>query len=305
MEIGSQERGGRLTFGLLLAALLMVGLWGVSFVGTKSLLLLGLNPSQIYIFRFGIAYLCLSALTLKDFHIASWRDELKFFFCGVTGGSLYFITENYAVDNTLVSNVGILVSTTPLVTAFVLKLFYPKEKIRTSIIVGSVIALVGVVFVLYNSNFELQISPLGDLLALSASVSWALYAVGLRWVQGRFPVFVMTRKIFFYGIITSLPLAFIGDFPKEVLSQTEFYVNIILLSLGCSMAAYVIWNHLVQVIGTMRASNFIYLSPLVTLLASSFILGEHLSVIGLIGCALILGGVIIGEKVGIKRHLKK
>ena len=43
--------------------------------------------------------------------------------------------------------------------------------------------------------------------------------------------------------------------------------------------------------GGCRASNYIYLNPLFTLVGSAFLLGEQLTIVALMGAVLILGGV--------------
>lgn len=82
-------------------AFLVVAVWGVTFVFTKLLLIAGLTAAQIFVLRFVIAYLLLLAytLTFKHFHLftSSWQDELLMVALGVTGGSLYFLTENSAM----------------------------------------------------------------------------------------------------------------------------------------------------------------------------------------------------------------
>ena len=49
-------------------------------------------------------------------------------------------------------------------------------------------------------------------------------------------------------------------------------------------------------LGTVRASNYIYLNPLFTLVGSAILLDEHLTVIALIGAACIMGGVYMAGK---------
>ncbi len=41
-----------------------------------------------------------------------------------------------------------------------------------------------------------------------------------------------------------------------------------------------------------------YFCPVVTLVLSAVMLGEKISLIGCVGCALILGGVIAGDRLG-------
>ena len=292
----------KMTFGLFLLAVMMESMWGVSFVSTKVLLTAGLNPSQIYIMRFGIAYLCLLLITRTHLKFGNWKDELLFLLCGMAGGSMYFITENTAIQHTLVSNVGLIISVCPLLTAILTKIFFRHEIIRRSIIIGSLIAFVGVAFVIYNSSFKLEISPVGDLLALLGALSWSVYSIALkRFEDGRYPIMVVTRKVFFYGIVTSIPFAFVlhSDISPAIFTDFKVIANILFLGLGASMSSFLIWNYLVKKVGALNISNFLYLGPIITLVSSAVFLGERITVIGYIGCALILSGVILGEKLKI------
>ena len=68
------------------------------------------------------------------------------------------------------------------------------------------------------------------------------------------------------------------------------------LGLICSMAAYFIWGITVKRIGAVRASNYFYLSPIISMIAAAIWFGERTNAIAYIGCALILAGVIMAEK---------
>ncbi|MBD5255860.1 MAG: EamA family transporter, partial [Barnesiella sp.] len=48
----------------------------------------------------------------------------------------------------------------------------------------------------------------------------------------------------------------------------------------------------------------LYVSPIVTLIASALYLHEPVSIIGLIGCALIMAGVILSEKLSRNRGFR-
>ena len=81
-----------------LVAFLVVAVWGSTFVFTKILLQAGMTPAQIFTFRFLIAYVlmlpCSWAMDERRWMTDNWRDELLMVALGVTGGSLYFLTEN-------------------------------------------------------------------------------------------------------------------------------------------------------------------------------------------------------------------
>ena len=46
----------------------------------------------------------------------------------------------------------------------------------------------------------------------------------------------------------------------------------------------------------MRASNYFYLSPIISMIAAAIWFGERTNLVAYLGCALILAGVIIAEK---------
>ena len=92
---------------------------------------------------------------------------------GVTGGSLYFLTENTALGVTLTTNVAFIVCSTPLLTLLLARLFYRSERATKRLVGGSLLALLGVGLVIFNGNFVLKLSPLGDVLSPFAGPSIA------------------------------------------------------------------------------------------------------------------------------------
>ncbi len=279
------------------AAWITILAWGVSFVSTKVLLDNGLRPAEIYIYRFVLAYLLVLAVCHKRLFSNSVRDELLFAICGLCGGSVYFIAENTALEYTLVSNVSLITSISPLITTFMLGMIYKSEKPGKGIYIGSVVALAGVACVIFNSSFVVKMNPLGDLLSLSAAISWAVYSLVLRKLNALYSVMFISRKTFFYGVLTALPymLAEPQMSSPDVLLRTEVWPHMLFLGVFASMIAYVIWAQSVKHLGAITASNYIYLQPIVTLVASMFFLGETITIVGYAGCALILGGLWLGD----------
>lgn len=109
-------------------ALTAVAIWGTTFVSTKLLLAEGMTPAEIMFYRFLIAYLALKlykpTLRLPE----SWRDEALFAAAGLTGGSLYFLTENMALQITLASNVALLLATAPILTVLLSRLWLGRSE---------------------------------------------------------------------------------------------------------------------------------------------------------------------------------
>lgn len=278
-------------------AILTVMIWGTTFVSTKILINAGLSPVEILFYRFTLAYVCLFTTARKRLFAQSWRDELLLMLSGLCGGSLYFIAENTALGITLASNVSLLICTAPIFTLFLSKFFY-KERLRRKVLYGSLIALIGVSMVVLNGSLVLKINPLGDFLTLIAAIFWALYCLILRQLGGRYSTLFVTRKVFFYGLVSLL--IYLCFFPIEfnfpLLHQPAVYLNLLFLGIVASMLCYMVWNAVVNILGASRTANYIYINPLVTLLTSAIFLSETLTPISLLGTVCIIGGVYLAER---------
>lgn len=276
-----------------LIAILTVGIWGLTFISTKVLIEHGLSPQEIFLLRFLMAYLGIWFISPRKLFADNWKDELWLLWGGVTGGSFYFFTENTALEITLATNVAFIVCTAPLLTTILSLLIYKKEKATAGLVGGSLLALVGMALVVYNGHFILKIPPLGDFLTLLAAFSWAFYSLIMKKMSGRYRTTFITRKIFFYGILTILP-AFIlhpWQFSLSGLWQPAVWMNLLFLGVLASLVCFVVWNIILKQLGTVRASNYIYLNPLFTLIGSAVLLDEQFTVMSLMGAMLILGGV--------------
>lgn len=250
-----------------LIAILTVAIWGLTFISTKILIKHGLTPQEIFFYRFLIAYLGIWLISPKRLFASNLKDELWLLAGGIFGGSLYFFTENTALGITQASNVAFIICTAPLLTVLLSLLFYKGEKASKGLIAGSLLALVGVGMMVFNGSVILKISPLGDLLTLLAALSWAFYSLVIRRMTGRYSTVFITRKIFFYGVLTILPAFLLHPLRPdlEVLLLPSVLFNLLFLAVLASLVCYVLWNLVLKELGTVKSSNYIYLNPLVTI----------------------------------------
>lgn len=228
----------------------------------------------------------------------SLRDELLFVACGLSAGSLYFIAENTALNYTLVTNVSLIGSLSPILTALLLGAVYKNDRPNRYVYIGSLIALVGAGFVIFNSSLDVSVNPLGDLLAFGGAMSWAVYSLVLRKLNAFYSVMFITRKTFFYGMLTALPFLAAEPYhtPLSALLQWNVILNFLFLGVFCSMLAFIIWAWVNKGLGAVKAGNYLYFQPVVTMVASALILSERVTIIGYIGCALILFGVWYSDR---------
>jgi drug/metabolite transporter (DMT)-like permease len=285
-------------------ALFCILVWGTTFVSTKMLLNHGLTPSSIFFYRFLMAYLVIWFVSPKTLFSKSLKDEFVFLLLGLSGGSLYFWTENTALDIAYVNNVALLVCTAPLLTALLSHWFLKNEKFSKGLVIGSVLALLGVALVIFNGKFVLKSNPLGDFLSLSAALLWAIYTILLKGLDRKYSIIFITRKVFFYGLLTIVPFLAHSHFNLhfDKLSEPVVIGNLLFLGLIASMLCFVLWNVALKHLGSVRTSNYIYFNPLVTLITSAIFLNEIITPIAAIGAILILAGIFFAER---KRKIKR
>lgn len=284
-------------------ALLVVLIWGTTFVSSKVLLNAGLMPADIFFFRFAMAYVIMLCICHKRLFSNNIKDELSLLMLGVMGGSLYFLTENMALTYSTSANVSILVSTTPLVTALLLSIFYKSERMSPKQILGSVIAFVGVTLIVLNGQLILHLNPLGDTLAICASLTWAMYSLFMKRVMGKYNPDFITRKVFFYGLLTILPyFALVKPLNMDItlLSRPLVMGNLIFLGVIASSCAYLMWNWVMKVIGAVKSSNYIYLQTLVTMVAGAIVLDERITLMAIAGVGILLSGMFLAIRGGKK-----
>ena len=284
----------RPTFGVYVVAFIIVVIWGCTFVQTKVLINSGLRPDEIFTLRFAIAYLLILPLSWRRLFLDSLKDELTALLLGLFGGSLYFIVENYAIAYGYCSNVSLIVCLTPLVTALIVGVRYPSERLGKAGAIGSVVALAGMALVVFNGNFVLKLSPLGDVLAIAACLCWALYSLLIKRLGARYSNMLVTRKVFGYGLLTILPLVLSRGINYGIVvgGGAQVWCNILFLGCVASMFCFLGWNWCLCRLGTVRATNFLYLNPVIAILSSTIVLDERVTWIAVTGAVLILAGLI-------------
>ena len=282
-------------------AISIIAIWGVTFINTKFLILNGLNPQEIFLLRFILAYIGIWTFSPHKLFTDNWRDELTTLMLGVTGGSLYFWAENTAIQYSLVNNVAFIVCNAPLLTLFLGMAFSKEIRATKNIVMGSLISLIGVALVIFNGSFILRLNPIGDFLALVAAGAWAVYSLLMRGLTNRYNVTFLTRKVFFYGILTILPAFLIKpwQFPLENLAEPVIWMNLLFLSIIAALICFVLWNIVIRELGALSSANYIYLSPVSTMIASAIFLQEPVTWISIAGSILILSGLFIVSKRGI------
>ena len=280
-----------------LIALLTIIIWSNTFVSSKILLHNGLSPAEIFAIRFALAYVAIIPFTHSKLWCDNLKDELLMLVLGATGGALYFLAENTALKYTGVSNVCLLVCSAPLLTALLARWFGKSEKMSSRLITGSLIAFAGAALVIVEDWKHMQLKLLGDMLALCGALSWAVYQLIIKRMCGKYSTVFITRKVFAYGLLT-IAVFFVFDhpsFPLDSMLHPVVAGTLLFLGIIASGLCFWVWNIVIDHLGAVATSAYIYLQPLFAAITASFVLGEPITGAVVAGAVLIIAGVYWAE----------
>lgn len=281
-----------------LAAFITILFWGTTYISTK-VLLDAFSPTEILFFRIVLAYLTLWLIAPRRLPFRALKEELLFMLAGLLGVTLFFTFQNTAIDYTLASNVGVLIAIAPLFTAIGAFIFLKEGSLHPGFFFGFALSFLGVFLILFNGNYVLKLNPTGDLLAILSALVWAGYSIITRKISEKgYDTILVTRKVFFYGLVFLLPLLFVFDFRLDLGRFTSGVnlLNMFFLGLGASALCFVTWNFAVSVLGAVKTSVYIYLGPIISMITSVIVIQERVTLLALMGVILILSGLILSER---------
>ena len=172
-----------------------------------------------------------------------------------------------------------------------------EERLNIGFFIGFLVAMAGIALISFNGS-ALQLNPAGDLLALLAAFIWACYSILTRKISSYgYNTILTTRRVFLYGLLFMIPVLLLSD---PVIDLPRFadrtnLLNLLFLGLGASALCFVTWNSAVRLLGAVRTSVYIYLTPVITIVASVLILHEPFTWMTGIGTVLTLAGLVLSE----------
>ena len=150
-----------------------------------------------------------------------------------------------------------------------------------------------------NGQMSFHLNPLGDLIALGAALMWAVYSILIKKYTERYDNFVVTRRVMLWAFLTALPLMLLTDgMPdlKPLFTTPTMLLSWLFLGVFGNAVCFAIWNIAFKRLGVVVTNNYLYASPFVTLVVGYLVLDEQITVMSVVGAALITAGVIVALK---------
>lgn len=289
----------------ILELTLAVLAWGGSFVATK-IALQEVSPATIIWLRFGIGVLILGVAVLARHQVTlpAWRELGYFALLGFLGITFHQWLQANGLKTAQATTTAWIVATTPIFIAL-LGWLVLKEKLRLVQGFGILLAALGVLLVVSRGNFSSlgngSFGAPGDFLILLSSPNWAIFSVLSRRGLRQFLAATMMLYVMGFGWLFSSIFLFAGPGLSEIGQLTQpGWLAIAFLGVFCSGLAYIFWYDGLKALPVAQAGAFVYLEPFVTVLVAWVVLSEPLLWASLLGGGLILAGVWLVQRQGIR-----
>lgn len=232
------------------------------------------------------------------------RVEALFALAGATGVTLYFLMENIALTMTSASNVGVIVAIAPLFIALIATFVTREERVGVKFFAGFVMAISGIALISFTGAAAGDAGLAGCLLAVLAALAWAVYStIGKRIAKLGLSTVATTKRTFAWGLVFMLPFLPVIGFGQGAegaglagLLDPVMLGNLLFLGLVASATCYVMWNKAASIVGVVSVSAYLYLTPVVTVVASVIVLAEPLTWQIVLGVALTVTGLVLSER---------
>lgn len=278
--------------------LLAVIFWGTSFVATKDLLY-EIKPVTIIILRLilAVALLTLIALYTKRKFTINLNSHSWIFILALVAVFHLWIQVT-GLQYTTAANTGWIIGTAPVFMAVLGFIFY-KEKISLLQISGIVVAITGLLLLIGKgdiTNIGL-IENKGDLLVLASAFTWGVYSMVNKKILLGYSPLMTILYLFLMMVVIITPFNLDEQTIRSVINLSATgWLMVFFLGIFCSGIAYVIWAQALRDMESAKVGAFLYIEPLVTVIAAWLFLKEEITLLMILSGLLITAGVFIVNK---------
>ena len=278
-------------------AIISVLLWSTTATVTK-LLLGGLDSMQILLFGslFAFTFLCIVNIikgNIKEIKSYKLNDFLKIFIIGLLGTFLYNLFLYLGINTLQASQAFIINYLWPIMTV-IFACVVLKEKVTIRKIIAIILSFIGVIIVSSKGDF-LNIeknSMIGTVYCILAAVSYGLFSVlNKKQTYNKF-----TSMMLFYLSSFSVSIVYCLTAQKIFIPEINQLLGLLWIGVFTSATAFTSWALALEKGDTARISNIAYITPFISLVWTSIVLKEKLSIYSVIGLMIIILGIFIQMK---------
>jgi drug/metabolite transporter (DMT)-like permease len=281
----------------ILALIVTMVLWGSAAVFMRTLAL-SLSPEN----SLAVRYVLLSLINVAGLlWLGTWRipraDWPRFLVAGIIGmaGYNWFVNAGFEL---VPAGVGTLVTMVEPLMIAILAAMLLGEKLTIYVLIGVVMAIAGSVVLFWpdlTATSPKSISLLGIVYLLICCVGWAVYTIVAKPLLDRHDSFTVTAVTM---LIAAPIMIGAASEPLPVLAarlDLRQWFEVIYLVLAAGVGGTMLWNYGTKHLSGTSAGTFLYLIPVVAVVAGALVLDEKVTIYILAGGFLMLAGVAAAQ----------
>lgn len=270
-----------------------VVVWGSNFVFGK-ILVQDFSPALLTSLRLLFIVLFLAGLSSykNQFKRINKSDFFFIFFLGVIGVWINQWSFFAALQTADPTTSALILATAPILTSFLAAIFL-KEKLTIHMLIGSLIAIIGIYFVVtkgYSSSFGID---KGLFWIVVTMVTFAIMIIMTKLLSKRIDPLSITLYSNIVGFVVSIPFVFLLDDPLRMTSDISDWALLIGTAVVVHGIAALIWNSNIRNVDASKASILSNLEPFVAMISGLILLYKPITGAEILGSVFIVGGVVL------------
>ena len=284
---------------LHLRLVLVALMWGGAFVAAR-FTVAEVPPFTAAFLRFALAAFLLCLLLVKREKPAArlrnhdWPLLIVLGLTGIFGYNALFFT---GLQYTTAINGSLIVAINPVAITVIAAIIL-REAVTLRQTVGIVVSLSGVALVVTGGSADILHNlrfNKGDLIMLGVPLAWALYSVYGKKAMDRYSPLAATTYACIIGAVLLFPAALAERFDWASISPASWGA-IAYMALFASVVAFNWYYGGIKTMGAGKASIYINLVPLWTMLLAGVLLHEMPVLPQLLGAGLVITGVYLATQ---------
>ncbi len=260
-------------------------------IGVKSA-----DPLTLALMRFTIAGTLLFSYTYlvkKESRFPKAEEWKKLIIFGFFGTTIYSGCYFIATETTSVGLLNLFVAINPLLIVL-LSAIWLKKQVTKNEIIGFIICFAGLIFATYPSLKDSSATLFGIILLSIGMLSYSFANVYYGKMNLALPnITINTWQVIFGGLML-VPFAFFWQ-NKHITWDKNLLISVLWLGIIISICTTLLWYFLLKK-DAIKASRWLYLSPILGYALSYFLLHEAITKYAVIGTLLVIFGLYIAKR---------
>lgn len=272
-------------------------LWSFNFTVTKYVLDHGFKPLAYATVRYGAATVIFTWFTYgreRSFSVRR-RDLALIAVAACLGIWINQITYLYALTYTNASTVALILGATPVFAALI-ALAFGLERMTRRFWIAVAVSFAGVALIALGKSGGVGGSLKGIVLGILAAATWAAYTVAIAPLMRRYSPFRISALVLLIGWVATAATGWSQMQEQSFHLSTLVWLGVVYATLGPLVITNILWFTAIDRVGPSKATLVANVQPFLAALFAVLLLSETITVVQIIGGALIAGGIVLARR---------